>query len=66
MNHTLDDVQTIDVSLALRTIKKACQSYTLCEGCPLIRFCRTNFGLNPCTWCDADIPEHFIVTKKYI
>lgn len=63
MIHTLDDGQTIDVALALRTIKEVCQSYAVCKGCPLISFCSINLRLDPCVWCDADIPEQFIVTK---
>lgn len=64
MIHTLDDDQTIDVGLALRTIKEVCQSYAVCKGCPLISFCCVNLRLDPCVWCDADIPEQLIVTKN--
>ena len=62
MKHTLDG-HTIDVGLALRTIKEVCQYYEVCKGCPLISFCCVNLKIDPLYWDDSDIPESFIVNK---
>lgn len=64
MKHTLDGRQTIDIGLALRTVKEVCQSYAVCKGCPLISFCSVNLRIDPCVWADADIPESFTVNIK--
>ena len=63
MKHTLDTHQTIDIGLALRTVKEVCQSYAVCKGCPLISFCCVNLKIDPVYWDDSDIPESFIVNK---
>lgn len=63
MKHTLVSAQKIDVGLALRTIKRICQSNVVCKGCPLIYFCSVNLKLDPCVWDDADIPESFTVNN---
>ena len=64
MKHTLDRGQTVDVGLALQTIKAVCQSNALCEACPLIVFCAVNLRLDPWQWNDADIPELLIVKEN--
>lgn len=62
MKHTLGG-HTIDVGLALRTIKEVCQHYAVCKECPLISFCCVNLKIDPVCWDDSDIPESFIVNK---